>query len=285
MGSSSGSSSKQSNAPWSGQQPFLKDVFGAAQSLYQRDMPRGGVTPWEQQMLNRDAREFGQGGSPYQRALSQYTGQNAWGMGDRFNPYVGQLSNRNEYNPMIGRLARDRTQNPYLDQTFNRAAGRVGEQFNEQVLPGIHSAFSSAGRTGGGLHGQTVTGAAGELGDTLSGLATDIYGGAYDRDMSRQLQGEMAAGNLYGQGMQRRLMGDLGAAQYAGQDLGRNLQNRQFAASQLPILEEMRDQDKAGLRDWAKSDWNNLGRYSSIVQSNPYMASTGRSGSKGIGIN
>ena len=78
-------------------------------------------------------------------------------------------------------------QNPYLDQTFDRASDAVSQRFNENVIPGLNASFGSAGRTGGGLHAQSLADASGQYGEALGGLATDIYGGAYENDQNRQL--------------------------------------------------------------------------------------------------
>ena len=83
--------------------------------------------------------------------------------------------------------------NPYLNAQFNDAAGNVGEQFSNTVLPGLNQTFGAAGRTGSRSHTGAIDAATGRLGDTLSGLATDIYGGNYAQERQNQLA---AAGTL-----------------------------------------------------------------------------------------
>mgnify|MGYP001566626348 FL=1 len=63
--------------------------------------------------------------------------------------------------------------NPYLDATYDRAAGKVSGSVNSQ--------FNKPGAFGGTAHQQV-------LGDTLGGMATDLYGGAYAQDRANQMQ-------------------------------------------------------------------------------------------------
>lgn len=94
--------------------------------------------------------------------------------------------------------------NPYLDQMFDAAASRVTETFNDQVLPGLRSSFAGAGGRGSGIQDEIAVDAAGKLADSLGQLSANLYGGAYDADMSRALQASQqdiarrqGAGNLF----------------------------------------------------------------------------------------
>lgn len=139
--------SRHESGPWSGLTPYLQDLYGQAQGVFNRGPQQ----------------------SKYMDALGGYAMNN-------LNPGM-QI-------------------NPMLNQMFNQAAGRIGEQFRTSVLPGVHSAFSGAGRTGGGLHGQAVGQAAGRFGDTLSNLATNLYGGAFEDAARRQQQQSQFAASL-----------------------------------------------------------------------------------------
>lgn len=61
--------------------------------------------------------------------------------------------------------------NPYLDQMYDRAAGKVAA--------GVNALFSKGGRYGSGAH-------QGVLGETLGNLATDIYAGNYAKERTNQ---------------------------------------------------------------------------------------------------
>lgn len=188
--------------PWEGQAPFLGDVFNRAQNW----LNTGGGK--QSRQINRNLRNRAQG--VLQRGGSDVEQAFRGTLLDFLNPGA--------------------TENPYLDQTFGRASDAVTERFNEAVLPGLNATFSSAGRTGGGLHQQALTGAAGELGDTLGGLATDIYGGAYEGDRNRAIQ----AGGL------------------------------------VPSYEGLQDQNVADYQYFADQKLRNLSAYSNIIQNNPY---------------
>lgn len=144
-GGTGGSSHR--SGPWEGLTPYLGDLYGQAQNIYQRGPQQ----------------------SQYMDALGGYA--------------------MNNLNPGM-------QVNPMLNQMFNQAANRIGEQFRTSVLPGVHSAFSGAGRTGGGLHTQAVGQAAGRFGDTLSNLATNLYGGAFEDAARRQQQQSQFAASL-----------------------------------------------------------------------------------------
>ena len=78
--------------------------------------------------------------------------------------------------------------NPYLDAMFDNASRGVTKQFKENVMPGIASMYSEAGRYGSGAM-TTATGAAGgALGDSLAGMSAEIYGGNYQQERNRQMQ-------------------------------------------------------------------------------------------------
>ena len=78
--------------------------------------------------------------------------------------------------------------NPLTSQMFGQAAGDMTEVFNEQILPGINATFAGAGRTGSGLQADALGNAAGELTDSLQGLAANMFGGAAESALGRQMQ-------------------------------------------------------------------------------------------------
>lgn len=88
--------------------------------------------------------------------------------------------------------------NPYLDATFNQASKGVTKAYNDVVIPGITSRFGLSGRSGSPAEAYGVSGAQQNLGDSLSGLATQIYGGNYanERQLQQQASGLLPAFNL-----------------------------------------------------------------------------------------
>ena len=63
--------------------------------------------------------------------------------------------------------------NPYIEAVYNKAAGKASA--------GVNALFSKSGRYGSGAH-------QGVMGETLGGLATDIYGANYTAERGRQQQ-------------------------------------------------------------------------------------------------
>ena len=146
--------------------------------------------------------------------------------GNETNPYLSSLGPGMGWNPYIQNVAQHGDQNPWLDRTFDRASQSVSDRFTKDVIPGLNATFGSAGRTGGGLHGQTFTDAAGQYGDTLNNLATDIYGGAYESDQNRRLTRDISAGQLAESGLGRLLSGGTTLAGF-----GENALNRRLGAA------------------------------------------------------
>jgi hypothetical protein len=68
----------------------------------------------------------------------------------------------------------DPNSNPWLSGTFDLAAGKMRSALDSQ--------FNSAGGYGGSLH-------QGAMAENLGDLATKLYGGAYDTERQRQIQG------------------------------------------------------------------------------------------------
>jgi hypothetical protein len=82
----------------------------------------------------------------------------------------------------------DLANNPYFQGAIKYSQQPVIDAFNSQVLPGINSTFSGAGRTSSGAHQAVVGQAADSLTRNLAGAATQAGAGAYDAERSRQMQ-------------------------------------------------------------------------------------------------
>ncbi len=211
-----------------GQQQF--NLGGAGQAAQQA---ASGVAPG-QQMIGQAgmsgptigaASQFAQGGANTLGAqgAADFIGQQAVGS-DPFSQYAQQLGNAGtaaQAQDTLSQTARGDFVggNPYLDQQFDQASRRVREQFQDTVNPGINATFGGAGRTGSGIHQEVMSDAAGELGDTLGGMASNIYGDAYNRERTNQL----SAGSQLGQlGLGAAGLGGELQLGKAGQALGQN---------------------------------------------------------------
>jgi hypothetical protein len=299
MGSSGSQTTTTNSEPWSGQQPYLQNIFSEAQRLYnqgpQEYYPGQTVAPFSPQtMMGMDLMtQRALGGSPQQDMFGNYlmdamgqpnidpgavfnpaqqaaggigTGQNMMMQAGQAGMNAGQpnqmvggaanaLSGMTGYgglgeaqqfagNPALGALPASEQfalsqmgvggagnqqlaqtasggflgSNPYLDQMFNTAAGRAGEQFNEQVMPGIAAQFGSGGRTGGGIHQEVAGNAARQFGRDLQGMAAGVYSPAYESERNRMIQ---AAQGASGAGLGAAGLGVDAFGQYNQADLGR----------------------------------------------------------------
>lgn len=147
------STTTQQQSPWSKQQPYLEYMFGQAKDLY------------------------GQGGPQYYpestvAPFSPVQEQAMAGIQDR--AMSGSPVNQAAQQQITGTLSGDYlNSNPYLDATYNKAAGAVRGSMDSQ--------FSRGGRYGSGIH-------QGAMGESLSGLANNIYGDNYQAERGRQMQ-------------------------------------------------------------------------------------------------
>ncbi len=131
--------------PWSGQQPYLKEIFSEAQRLYQQPGPSfypgqtvAGFAPETETALNAQAARA-MAGSPYQQAAGQQV----------LNTLGGQYLSAG---------------NPYF-------SGMVGRIANE-VRPRLDSQFAASGRYASGAHQEA---AARALADATASLAYQNY--------------------------------------------------------------------------------------------------------------
>ena len=179
--------------PWVGLQGPLSTLYGQAEAAYNASGPAyyPGATVAEQSPTTQQAQDL-----TYQRAMSgnpllgQAQQQLYDTLGDKYygmNPAMAPLS-------YIGSGAMLNS-NPYLDAMFGQAAGRAGEQFSKYTMPGIASMFAQGGRYGSGAMGEATNQAQQNFGNTISNLATNIYGGNYanERGLQQQALGQLGS--------------------------------------------------------------------------------------------
>ena len=216
--------------PWVGLQGPLSTLYGQAEAAYNAPGPSyyPGATVAEQSPTTQQAQDLA-----YQRATSG-------------NPLVGQAQQQlydtlgDKYygmNPATSPLAYIGSgamlnSNPYLDSMFGQAAGRAGEQFSKYTMPGIASMFAQGGRYGSGAMGEATNQAQQNFGNTISNLATNIYGGNYANERGLQQQALGQLGTDFGR--ERALqLGSLGLASgLAGADYQDISQLSQLGSSQ-----------------------------------------------------
>lgn len=122
-------------------------------------------------------------------------------------------------------------QNPYVDDMFNKAAGDVGRNYANNVMPGMASMFAGAGRYGSEAMNNTLDQGQRAYGDQMSNLATSIYGQNYANERGQQMQalGQLGTMSQNERAQQLQALGlysniglqessqRIGAAQSAGQ--------------------------------------------------------------------
>lgn len=101
----------------------------------------------------------------------------------------------------------DPSTNPYLKATYDAAAKGVTSQYRDAIAPSTMAAAQRAGQMGGSAYNQLKAADQYNLGQNLSGLAANIYGGNFQAERGRQagaqayLPSSIQAGALPGQQM------------------------------------------------------------------------------------
>lgn len=127
---------------------------------------------------------------------------------------------------------------PYRDALIQAATRPLAQQFSEQVIPGISSQFSAAGRYGSGAMQRAQSGATEAFGRALGDVTANITAADYARERGFQESARQQLAGLSQQDIANRFAGAgaLGAAQQAqiAQQLGiaRELGSSQLSAAQ-----------------------------------------------------
>ncbi len=260
--------------PWKGQQPYLHDLFKQAQNIYrsgygQQYYPGQLVaqfSPYTQAGLGAMG-QFGSQMSPQQAAMGQYITGDPRQISGRGMDYVGapvMPGGGFGESTLPGGAAPTPyfSGNPHLDAMVNRTIGRAGEAIGEQVMPGIASTFGGAGRTGGGIQQQMMENVARDFGREAEGIASDLYGKAYETGMQRDLE-------------RRRLEADMLRSQAGMAPQFQQMQQNQINALMKAgaITEDqaqrMIDAEKAKFDFYQQAPWQALQQYGGVVQGMP----------------
>jgi len=175
MGSSSKPSGTQvvtqSNAPWSGQAPYLETGFQQAEDVVLNNpgtfYPNSTVVDFDPRTTQglTAVEDMANAGSP---AIQNAASNIASTAGGAFL-----------------------NSNPYLQSAIDRASEGVTRNYQKAVLPGIDSRFSASGRYGSGLQQSALSDAqetlSDQLGDIASGMSYQNYGA--ERDLMMQASG------------------------------------------------------------------------------------------------
>lgn len=212
FGGGGSQSSTTKTEPWDEQKPYLQQGFSEAERIYQ-----DGPSPYY------PGKTYAEMSDPTQVGLAAQTGIATGGnplidsattgaqnimQGNTGNPWADFLSSGG-----AGMKATASGQflnnNPWLDQTFNTAADKVKQGFSESVIPALNASMGGSGNAGSTTHELMLGKAGGELTDSLSGLASDIYGGDYARERDRMTNAQSGltstGAGLFGSDLSGRL--------------------------------------------------------------------------------
>ena len=167
-GGDSSTKTKTTTEPWSGVKPYLLSGYKDAQNLYNSGAP------------------------------SYYPGQTTAPMSSYSKQALDATAQRAAYGSDLTRSAQGQLQktingdylngNPYLSQAINVATQPIKDAFSGEVMPGIDSNFSSAGRYGSGLQGQAYNDANAQLGQQIGNVSTNMSYQNYGDERQRQIQ-------------------------------------------------------------------------------------------------
>lgn len=222
--------------PWSGVKPYLTSGYKDAQALYKQGAP--GYYP-------------GQSTAPmssYSKQALDATAQRAAYGSDVTRAAQGQLTNTINGDYL--------NSNPYLQGAINTAVQPIKDAFSGEVMPGIDSNFSAAGRYGSGLQGQAYNDANAQLGQQIGNVSTNMAYQNYGDERQRQMQAMLFAPEMAQQDYR-----DLGMLGQAGQGYDQYNQNLINA-----------DIEKYNYNQ--NSDWNFLNDYIGLLNGASGSSST-----------
>lgn len=195
--------------------------------------------------------------------------------------------------------------NPYLDQMYDTAANRITRQYQTATAPSIDAAASGTGRYGSGAHARMAETSREDLADSLGGLASDIYGSAYQQErglqeaaksqlvgaLSQDVQTRLSALQGGEQGYNAAAQRQIEAAKAMDQGYGHDLDTMARAWAAAPGVADWRYKDAAALAEVGtayqnqaqreidaavnKHNWvqsrplQRLGAYTSLLNGNP----------------
>lgn len=200
MGGGGNTTTVQKSDPWSGQQPYLSDIYSQAAGLYGNAAGYApyagarvaGLTPMQNQGINA---AYGNivGGTTSADNAETMLNKTLQGGYQQSNPYLPAATSGT---------------NPYLDEQFKTAAQQVTDQFNRSILPGLRTQGVQSGMYNSSRQGISEGLAAGEAQKNLANMAANIYAPAYENEMNRQLQ----AANIYQTGTENERQRQMAAA-------------------------------------------------------------------------
>lgn len=251
--------------PWAGQQPYLTDAFGAAQSNYY------GNTKGAKYYTGEAVAPF----NPAQNSALDTT----IGLGSGINPGVA-AAGQNNVDTLNGKYL-DPSTNPWLKSTYDAAAAPVTASYMTATAPQTAGAAERAGRYGSGSYANATKQNELGLGRSLDSLATSIYGGNYQAERGNQMT---AAGQA--PGLNTALYINPTAALTAGNQ--QQTQQQNVDVNNMAAYNYNRDQPTNALNSYIGQISGNYGQNGTTTgqATSPYYtnpAATGIGGLLGLG--
>jgi hypothetical protein len=196
MGSKSKSKSRSTQESYGSelsaiQSPFLQNMWNQGQGITNNGSNvLSGMQGYSQGMNQLGAAGF----------------QNQMGMGELWNAGTANQQMMNQASSPYMQGAQNtfqRLQNPGVDPMMGVYAKQLGQNFNEQIMPGLQSEAMVGGNRGGSRSGIAQGLAGARMGQQLQDFGAQLYG----QNQDRALQAAQGGGNLqntiaqiYGQG-------------------------------------------------------------------------------------
>ncbi|WP_296226910.1 tail fiber domain-containing protein [Ralstonia sp. UBA689] len=245
----------QKSDPWSGQQPYLENVFSGAQNAYNQyaGNPSSSVarfTPMQQQAIG--ATQGVANGTNFGNAANV---NNAAG-GYTTNLLNGNYLNSNPGNAAFSKFSSgDMMNNPYMTGMANAATDSITRAYQTATAPQTASAFAGSGRYGSGAYQNQVSQNQQDLATQLGNSMNSLYGNMYQNNMSNMLQGAQGLSQNYNTASQQQLAGAANAP---------NIVNS--VNSGISNLHNMGGNQQALQQNQLNAPWQQLNNFSNLIQ-------------------
>lgn len=254
-GGSGSTTTVQKSDPWSGQQPYLSQVFGNAAGTFNNFSSNpsssvAGFTPMQQQAMGitqnvANNTDF-QSGTNVNNAAANYTTNLENGAYLNANPGSAAFSNFANGSML---------NNPYQSAALNSANDAITRAYQTATAPQTASAFEGSGRYGSGAYNQAVGQNEQNLATQLGNTDASMLSNLYQQNMGNMLTGAQGLSQNYNAAAQQQLQGSFNAPQIVNSING--------AATNLY---NMGGNQQALQQSQINAPWQLLNNYSNLIQ-------------------
>lgn len=256
MSSGGGQTTSTTKAdPWSGQQPYLQNVFQGAQNAYNQyagnpSSSVAGFTPMQTQAMGltqgvANGTNFGNSAG-VNNAAGNYT----------TNLLNGSYLNSNPGNSAFSQFANgSMMNNPYQSQALDAANNAITRAYQTATAPQTASAFAGSGRYGSGAYNQAVSQNQQDLATQLGNTDASMMSNLYQQNMGNMLSGAQGLSQNYNTAAQQQLAGSMNAP---------NVVNS--VNSGISNLYNMGGNQQALQQSQINAPWQQLNNLSNLIQ-------------------